>query len=106
MIKLTDDYRIRADNYNFMLCAQRYTSAGEKSTVSSDRILGYYSTLQGVLKGYLNLQIGNIIESEKLDIERMIDKLDELDNHIKELGERLTRTGLYNKPKDYEEEGE
>ena len=72
MIRINDEYYIDADSRCYTLEKNRET-------------LGYYTTLEGVLKGFLKTELRKYIkESKNGSMQDLLRKLDELDKFIRE----------------------
>lgn len=83
IIKLSEDYGISADDLNIILM-KRNVNKDEKSKNFGNEYytnIGYYTTIEGLLKGMMNKQIllsvqeSTSLESLQSDLERGIDKL-------------------------------
>lgn len=87
MIKINDEYYIDTDTYSFVLKKIHYVKdkKTEKET-RQDISIGYYSTIEIALKGYLKHKSREIVNQKDFrNIKEYLDYIKELDKKLKEM---------------------
>lgn len=90
MIILNDRYRIvRYDEHNLQIQEYREIVSKKDKSVRKDWVnIGYYGNLKHALLGILNKYIFNLMDNDILDIKTLLDKLNEIENDINNLGKK------------------
>lgn len=89
MIIINEDYRIKADSQNFILCKKRIVD-DKKSKDFGKEVwdnVGYYGTISNALGGFVKKATRDFVSKEKKqDIRDVIKEVDRLDKIIEKLG--------------------
>ena len=82
MIKLPDNYRILVDSTSYNL--YRYYGKVDKNGQDIRAPIGYYTTLQGALKGFRDELVKRRLSSGEYSVYEAIEAIRDIDNSVKE----------------------
>lgn len=86
MIKINDEYYIDADANTYMLKQVHYVKTKEGEEKRQDATIGYYSTVDIALKGYLKHKSREIVNKKEFEnISEYLSYIEKLDKELKEL---------------------
>ena len=92
MIKLDNEYYVTADTRSFML-NRKYKPDAPKNKLAKSRdeaetVVGYYGNIANVINAYRKEQMLKWVGSERLSLEQLCDRINEMDAAI---GKKLSR---------------
>lgn len=82
MIKLPDNYRILVDSTSYNL--YRYYGKVDKNGQDIRTPIGYYTTLQGALKGFRDELVKRELNRGEYSVYEAIEVIRDIDNSVKE----------------------
>lgn len=86
MIRLDEDYYIRADDKNYMLCKQREIKTGDNAGKLLTDILSYHQTMESLIKYYMTLLVRKEIQKDRMNsVNSLIKKMREIEQKIEAL---------------------
>lgn len=92
MIQLSSQYQIDVDQYNYTLQEHHVSSKGEEYWTS----IGYYSSLEECLRGYLKKAVVDSLEDVTIQIEDICNVVtSKLDQVLEEFKEKTKDENLY-----------
>lgn len=88
MIKIIDDYYVRADNFQFTALQGKNGKTKDGEDCITYRTLGYYTTLTGAIQGIRQFDTIEALSDGEWELDEAIDKIEEITNKFQKVLER------------------
>ena len=86
MVKINNDYYIDADSNSYMLKQVKYAVNKKGEKERADGTIGYYTTIETALKGYLKHQSRDIVSKQVFNsIQEYLKYIQKLDKELAQL---------------------
>lgn len=86
MVKINEEYYIDADTYSYQLKQVHYAETKKGEQIRDDKTIGYYPTVEELLKGYLKHRGREIVKTKEFsNIQSYMKYIQKLDKELEKL---------------------